>query len=290
MDNAADFVIGGIADWFGAGDDFRNLFNGEDLAVIPDMLEDVALGALGPVGIAAAVGKNAAQRTDQIVEALSGRDSVTGEKIGLDRRIGKGGEALLGTALSALPGVGKLASKGIVGAEEAAAKAAKAAAKQEKKARPVLEKAAKNLEDLTKQVEEKIPKAQTEAIEKYGVRESPDFAKEFNQNVDDLPTRRQEAEEAFTAAYANAIKPNEKLLDNIEKAAEAQANPGLFQRAMNRIAGYKPGAEAAEDISSAATKAAEKEVGSTSANASARALEDMTQEEAREEALKIVTK
>lgn len=125
--NAINNGIGGALDWVvdnpiagawdiitgGQGQAIRDAFSGEDLAIVPDLLEDVALGALGPVGIGLGVAKNLAQHTDDISEAITGRDSVTQEKIGLDRQLGKAGETLLSTALSAIPGVGKTASKGI---------------------------------------------------------------------------------------------------------------------------------------------------------------------------------
>ena len=113
LDAAFDNTIGNVANLFGINDGLKNLTSGEDLAVIPDMLEDIALSAFVPGGIGLAAAKNALQRTDEIAEAISGRDSVTQEKIGDDRRLGKGLEAALGIGLSAVPGVGNEAAKAI---------------------------------------------------------------------------------------------------------------------------------------------------------------------------------
>ena len=93
-----DNTVGNLVGAFdsGNGEWVKNLFTGEDLSLLPDIAEDVLLSATG-WGIPLVVGKNFAQRTDQIAEGLSGRDSITGEKLDSWRQLGKLGEAGLGT-------------------------------------------------------------------------------------------------------------------------------------------------------------------------------------------------
>lgn len=99
-----DLATGGNQHW---QDTFRNMFDGEDLAVIPDIAMDLGLAAIPGVGIPLVVGKNLIQQSDNISEAMTGVDSVTGESLNDNQRLGKGLGAALSVGLSALPGVGK---------------------------------------------------------------------------------------------------------------------------------------------------------------------------------------
>lgn len=107
MDFAFDNTIGNIAGLWGGKDSVQNMFSGEDLAIIPDIIEDVALASLGPAGIAAAVGKNLIQQSDNIAEAALGKDTITQRSIDAPERIAKGALGLGTAALSGIPGVGK---------------------------------------------------------------------------------------------------------------------------------------------------------------------------------------
>lgn len=111
MDFVFDNTIGNIAGLFGMGDDVKNAFNGEDLSIIPDAIEDIAIGAIPFAGIPLVVAKNAIQQSDNIAEALSGVDNVTRQSLDPSQQLGKGTTAALTTGLSALPGVGKVAAK-----------------------------------------------------------------------------------------------------------------------------------------------------------------------------------
>lgn len=112
IDFLVDNTIGEAVGVFGGDKEgFKNATRAEDFAMIPDIAEDILLASLGPAGIAMAVGKNAIQQSDNISEALSGRDNVTTDTLSGEQRIGKGATAALTTGLSAVPGVGKAAMK-----------------------------------------------------------------------------------------------------------------------------------------------------------------------------------
>ena len=78
--------------------------DGKDIANIG---LDVALGAIPGVGVPLVVGKNLAQNADNIREAATGYDSITGEELSGDARLANGLAALANVGLSALPGIGK---------------------------------------------------------------------------------------------------------------------------------------------------------------------------------------
>lgn len=112
LDAAWDWGIGGLGDltglWDGQG--ARDLFTGEDASGVADLLIDTALLAVPGVGAGLVFGKNMIQNSDTVYEALTGKDSVTGEELSGDQRSEKGIEAALGTALAAVPlGAGKAA-------------------------------------------------------------------------------------------------------------------------------------------------------------------------------------
>ena len=115
------------------GENVKNFFTGEDLAVIPDMVTDIGLAAIPGAGIPLVAAKNLIQQSDNIGEAVMGRDSITGEQIGEGQRAAKAATGLGTAALASIPGVGKLGNL-IRGAEKAGAKGmsstAKAALKQ----------------------------------------------------------------------------------------------------------------------------------------------------------------
>lgn len=96
----------------------------ENLKWIPDSLVTAGLSLIPYAGIPLAVGKSAIQNSDNIGEALTGRDSITGEELGGWQRLGKGGLSILDMGLSAIPGAsaGKAAKSAATGAAKEGAK------------------------------------------------------------------------------------------------------------------------------------------------------------------------
>lgn len=78
--------------------------DGKDIANIG---LDVALGAIPGVGVPLVVSKNLAQNADNIREAATGYDSITGEELSDDARWANGLAAVANVGLSALPGIGR---------------------------------------------------------------------------------------------------------------------------------------------------------------------------------------
>lgn len=106
-DNIVGNAAGFIAQDDGVRETVQNAFNGEDLAIIPDIAEDALLAiAGGPVGLGLAAAKNLVQQSDNIAEAISGKDNVSQETLNEWQRAGKTIEGLGGAALSVLPGLG----------------------------------------------------------------------------------------------------------------------------------------------------------------------------------------
>lgn len=103
--------------------------DGKDIANIG---LDIALGAVPGVGVPLVVGKNLMQNADNIREAATGYDSITGEELSDDARWANGLAAAANVGLSALPGIGKArnlaAVDDIVGSTDDVGKALVAAA------------------------------------------------------------------------------------------------------------------------------------------------------------------
>lgn len=78
--------------------------DGQDIANIG---LDIALGAIPGVGVPLVVGKNLLQNADNIREAATGYDSITGEELSDDARWANGLAAVANVGLSALPGIGR---------------------------------------------------------------------------------------------------------------------------------------------------------------------------------------
>ena len=81
--------------------------DGQDIANIG---LDVLLGSVPGVGVPLVVGKNLVQNADNISEAVTGYDSVTGEELSGDARLANGLAAAANVGLSALPGIGRARS------------------------------------------------------------------------------------------------------------------------------------------------------------------------------------
>lgn len=109
----------------------------EDTAdAIASMGTGMLVAAIPGIGVPLAAGLTAAQNSDELYEAISGRDAVTRERLSDLERIGRGGSAVLDTVLAAAPAVGKLGRtlKGAGATDDAiaAGRAAKSAAAKAK--------------------------------------------------------------------------------------------------------------------------------------------------------------
>lgn len=113
--NVAGF-FGGLADLFTGGQtDFGNEWKqGVSDWVSPETADAIAsmgtgmlVSAIPGVGVPLSIGLTAAQNSDDIYEALSGRDAVSLEQLDANQRLGRFGSAVLDTALAAAPAVGK---------------------------------------------------------------------------------------------------------------------------------------------------------------------------------------
>lgn len=120
-DNTAGNVaglFGGIADLFTGGqtdfgDEWRqgvsDWVSPETADAIASMGTGMLVSAIPGVGVPLSIGLTAAQNSDDLYEALSGRDAVSLEELDANQRLGRFGSAVLDTALAAAPAVGKTA-------------------------------------------------------------------------------------------------------------------------------------------------------------------------------------
>ena len=120
-DTAAGGIAGAVGDGLGAiagqegwGDAAREYVDNVvgdggiiDPNSIANMAMDIGLSAIPGVGVPLVVGKNLVQNADNIREAASGRDSLTGEELDFDARLANGLAALANVGLSAMPGMGQ---------------------------------------------------------------------------------------------------------------------------------------------------------------------------------------
>lgn len=130
-----DNVAGGLAGAVGGlvdaatngqtsyGDEWRqnvsDVVSPETADAIASMGTGMLLSAIPGVGVPLSIGLTAAQNSDDLYEAVTGRDAVSLESLGGAERLGRFGSALLDTALAAAPAVGKL-GRGVKGAKSAA--------------------------------------------------------------------------------------------------------------------------------------------------------------------------
>lgn len=106
IDAAWDTVFGGIGDALlgkEGGDVARNMFDGSDIAWIPDLIEDIGIGMIPGVGLPAVVAKNLVQNSDNFYEGMFGRDAITQEKLDDGQRAMKMLSGGLNTALASMP-------------------------------------------------------------------------------------------------------------------------------------------------------------------------------------------
>lgn len=120
-----DNVAGGLAGAVGGlvdaatngqtsyGDEWRqgvsDVVSPETADAIASMGTGMLLSAIPGVGVPLSLGLTAAQNSDDLYEAVTGRDAVSLEGLGGAERLGRFGSALLDTALAAAPAVGKTA-------------------------------------------------------------------------------------------------------------------------------------------------------------------------------------
>lgn len=122
--NIAGLIGGGIS--AALGGDFEDSFEDvkgnvsdwvtpETGAMVSDMVMDLGLAAIPGVGIPLSVAKNAIQNSENIWEGITGIDDITGEKIDPGQQIAKLVTGIGGTALSAIPGLGKAGNASKIG-------------------------------------------------------------------------------------------------------------------------------------------------------------------------------
>ena len=230
--NALDFVgdntVGGIMELAGAKDaakDWRNMVTGEDLAIIPDIMTDVALTATG-VGIPAMIAKNAIQLSPQMAQGISGKDAITLEDMDTGQQAANAALGFGGLALSAIPGIGKGINVARAAGKDAAKKnlglveKAMETAKQDAKS---AKKAADNPEKLNDAMMDKLDDlGKTFDKGEY----SDDAFKEFEKAADaasDLEGKREQANKALREAAGEL------------KSAKEWEGAGTFKRALDVI-------------------------------------------------------
>lgn len=99
--NANEFVSGLVGDDGNGGPTIL------DTDVLGDVALDLAISAIPGVGVPIMLGKSALQNSNNIREAIEGRDSISGERLDEGQVATKGLAALADVALSALPGLGR---------------------------------------------------------------------------------------------------------------------------------------------------------------------------------------
>lgn len=91
-------------DWSQAARDFLS----DDAAdTITSIGTDIAVAAIPGVGLPLSVAKGLVENSDDIYEAVTGRDDITLQQLSDNQRLGRGLSGTLGAVLSALPAVGK---------------------------------------------------------------------------------------------------------------------------------------------------------------------------------------
>lgn len=173
-----DNVVATPFEWLGnknVAKNIRESFDGKDFQSLADAGADIGLSLLGPGGWTALLLKNAIQQSDNIMEGLSGKDRITLENLDDGQGAAKVLEGIGGTALAAIPAVGKVrniatlakgkgAAKSIADdAVKEASKAAKAADASDKAAKKTVEKTEESVADAIADVGAKANKAEQAA-------------------------------------------------------------------------------------------------------------------------------
>lgn len=231
--------------------------DGQDIANIG---LDIALGAVPGVGVPLVVGKNLAQNADNIREAVTGYDSITGEKLSDDARWANGLAAAANVGLSALPGIGKArnlaAVDDIVGSTDdvgkalaAAAEAKPASLRQALSPRTMVRQATKSADDTAsalrnlrsafKQADGNVLQRANDAL---GSR---------------VPSTRQMASDIFGVARKGGKDAAEAAANEaIEQTAKAAAGRNVSRNALERAARAASGGTTGQAASQAVGRGA----------------------------------
>ena len=106
VDNAAE-------DW---GDAARSFLSDDAADVIMGIGSDIAIAAIPGLGLPLSIGKGLIENSDDLYEAVTGRDDITLQQLSGNQRLGRGLSGTLGTVLSVLPAVGKAGNVARAGA------------------------------------------------------------------------------------------------------------------------------------------------------------------------------
>lgn len=117
-DNTAGNVAGGLGGLIGAfanddelGEKWKqgvsDVVSDDTADAIASMGTGMLVSAIPGIGVPLSIGLTAAQHSDDLYEALAGRDAVTRERLSDTERLGRAGSAILDTALAAAPAIGK---------------------------------------------------------------------------------------------------------------------------------------------------------------------------------------
>lgn len=194
-----------------------DLVTPENAAIVSDMAIDLGLSAIPGAGIPLVLAKNAIQQSENISEALGGYDSVTGEKLDENQKLGRGLGALATLGLSAIPGVG----------------VARNAAKVGKAADNIAEGAAKNADELTAKAD-KLEKAFAGSADKgRGAAKAMERSEGFRKNADEIRRGIQELRDA------SGNNPIPRAADLVSDLPEMRSNyvEGVKQAAENLVDG-----------------------------------------------------
>ena len=237
VDRVGDLVgaVTGRDDW---KQSIQDATTGEDLAIIPDILEDIGLVALtGPVGGAALLGaKGLLQNTDNFQEALTGKDHLTGEALTGGQRLANAAAGLGGTALTMLPGfsaakagtklVGNELKAGVKTAEDALAKTSDKAEQALKRAIKDGKPSDKLEKDLVKAKEARDAVFKTQPTT-ADILKDPTSASKFAE-------ARENAIKAYGQARDDAYKAFEKSRNKITDLRKDVIDRRGYQKALNK--------------------------------------------------------
>lgn len=213
-EDAADSARRTGEEWKDAASD---LVTPENAAIVSDMAIDLGLSAIPGAGIPLVLAKNAVQQSENIAEAFDGYDSVTGEKLDENQRLGRGLGALATLGLSAIPGVG----------------VARNAAKVGKTADDIAEGAAKNIDELTAKAD-KLEKAFSGSADKgKGAARAMERSEGFRKNADEI---RRGIKELRDASGNNPIPRAANLVSDVPEMGSNYIE-GIKQAAENLVDG-----------------------------------------------------
>ena len=162
-------------DW---GEAARNLISDDAADAIMGIGSDIAIAAIPGLGLPLSIGKGLIENSDDLYEAVTGRDDITLQQLSGNQRLGRGLSGTLGTVLSVLPAVGKAGNVARAGARmgdtaDAAESAIKAVEKIEGNGMvpPV---SVDDLLDIRGGAAQAIPGTQLDAVLKKYMPEAPE--------------------------------------------------------------------------------------------------------------------